>query len=227
FPFLFANEKESDALVDGPVGRKLHAKLEEKGLVGLSYWELGFRQITNSKRPLAKVEDIDGLKLRVIPNPINVAWVKALGANPTPMPFPEVYAGLEQKAIDGQENPVAVIASSKFFEVQKHIAMTNHQYNPQSVVISKKFWDGLSGAEKKLLDDAADEAAKTQREANRAALATNLELLKKNGMQVTTFAPAEVAKLRDKMKPVIAQFSANVGEATVTEVMGELAKMRR
>ncbi len=227
FPFLFANEKESDALVDGPVGRKLHARLEEKGLVGLSYWELGFRQITNSKRPLAKVEDIEGLKLRVIPNPINVAWVKALGANPTPMPFPEVYAGLEQKAIDGQENPVAVIASSKFFEVQKHIALTNHQYNPQSVVMSKKFWDGLSAAEKKLLDDAADEAAKTQREANRAALASNLEVLKKGGMQVTTFAPAEVAKLRDKMKPVIAQFSANVGEATVTEVMGELAKMRR
>jgi TRAP-type transport system periplasmic protein len=227
FPFLFANEKESDTLVDGPVGRKLHAKLEEKGLVGLSYWELGFRQITNSKRPLTKVEDIDGLKLRVIPNPINVAWVKALGANPTPMPFPEVYAGLEQKAIDGQENPVAVIASSKFYEVQKHIALTNHQYNPQSVVISKKFWDGLSAAERKLLDDAADEAAKTQREANRAALASNLELLKKNGMQVTTFAPAEVAKLREKMKPVIAQFSANVGEATVTEVMGELAKMRR
>jgi tripartite ATP-independent transporter DctP family solute receptor len=227
FPFLFANEKESDALVDGPVGRKLHARLEEKGLVGLSYWELGFRQITNSRRPLNKVEDIEGLKLRVIPNPINVAWVKALGANPTPMPFPEVYAGLEQKAIDGQENPVAVIASSKFFEVQKHIALTNHQYNPQSVVISKKFWDNLSAAEKKLLDDAADEAAKSQREANRAALASNLELLKKGGMQVTTFAPAEVAKLRDKMKPVIAQFSANVGEATVTEVMAELAKMRR
>jgi tripartite ATP-independent transporter DctP family solute receptor len=227
FPFLFANEKESDALVDGPVGRKLHAKLEEKGLVGLSYWELGFRHITNSKRPLNKVEDIEGLKLRVIPNPINVAWVKALGANPTPMPFPEVYAGLEQKAIDGQENPVAVIASSKFFEVQKHIALTNHQYNPQSVVMSKKFWDGLSAAEKKLIDDAADEAAKTQREANRAALASNLELLKKNGMQVTSFPPAEVAKLREKMKPVIAQFSANVGEATVNEVAAELAKMRK
>ena len=101
FPFLFANEKESDAIVDGPVGKKLHAKLEEKGIVGLSYWELGYRQMTNSKRPLNKVEDIDGLKLRVIPNPINVAWVKALGANPTPMPFPEVYSGLEQKAIDG------------------------------------------------------------------------------------------------------------------------------
>jgi TRAP-type C4-dicarboxylate transport system substrate-binding protein len=156
-----------------------------------------------------------------------VAWVKALGANPTPMPFPEVYGGLEQKAIDGQENPVAVIASSKFFEVQKHIVLSNHQYNPQSVVMSKKFWDSLSPAEKKIVDEAADEAAKTQREAGRAALAANLDTLRKNGMQVTQFAPAEVAKLREKMKPVITQFTANVGEATVSEVMAELAKMRR
>lgn len=226
FPFLFANEKESDALVDGPVGKKLHAKLEEKGLIGLSYWELGYRQMTNSKRPLNKVEDIDGLKLRVIPNPINVAWVKALGANPTPMPFPEVYGGLEQKAIDGQENPISVIAANKFWEVQKNIALTNHQYNPQSVIFSKKIWDGMSAAEKKILDDAADEAAKTQREAGRAAVAANLDLLKKNGMTVTEFPPAEVAKLREKMKPVIAQFSASVGEETVKEVTAELAKMR-
>jgi len=227
FPFLFASEKESDALVDGPEGKKLHAKLEEKGLIGLSYWELGYREITNSKRPLTTVDDIAGLKLRVIPNPINVAWVKALGANPTPMPFPEVYGGLEQKAIDGQENPISVIAANKFWEVQKYITLTNHQYNPQSVIFSKKIWDTLSPAEKKILDDSADEAAKTQRTAARAALASNLDLLKKNGMTVTELPPAEVAKLREKMKPVIAQFSASVGETTVNEVMAELAKMRK
>ena len=227
FPFLFANEKESDAIVDGPVGKKMHALLEAKGLVGLSYWELGYRQITNGKRPLNKVEDIAGLKLRVIPNPINVAWVKALGANPTPLPFPEVYGAMEQGAIDGQENPISVIAANKFWEVQKNIALTNHQYNPQSVIFSKKVWDTLSAAEKKLIDDAADEAAIFQRKESRAAVAANLELLKKNGMAVTQFSPAEVAKLRDKMKPVIAQFSANVGEATVNEMMAELAKLRK
>jgi TRAP-type transport system periplasmic protein len=227
FPFLFANEKESDAIVDGPVGVKMHKLLESKGIIGLSYWELGYRQMTNGKRPLNKVEDIAGLKLRVIPNPINVAWVKALGANPTPMPFAEVYGGLEQGAIDGQENPIGVIAANKFWEVQKHIALTNHQYNPQSVIFSKKVWDSLSATEKKILDDSADEAAKGQREAARAAVASNLDLLKKNGMTVTTFSPAEVTKLREKMKPVIAQFSANVGEATVTEMMAELAKLRK
>ena len=227
FPFLFASEKESDAIVDGPVGKKMHALLEARGLVGLSYWELGYRQMTNSKRPLTKVDDIAGLKLRVIPNPINVAWVKALGANPTPLPFPEVYSAMEQGAIDGQENPISVIAANKFWEVQKNIALTNHQYNPQSVIFSKKVWDTLTPAEKKLIDDAADDAAITQRKESRAAVAANLELLKKNGMAVTQFPPAEVAKLREKMKPVIAQFSASVGDATVNEMMAELAKLRK
>jgi len=227
FPFLFANEKESDAIVDGPVGKKMHGLLEAKGLIGLSYWELGYRQITNSKRAVNKVEDLEGLKLRVIPNPINIDWVKALNANPTPMPFPEVYGGLEQKAIDGQENPISVIAANKFWEVQKHIVLSNHQYNPQSVIMSKKVWDSLTPAERKLIDDAADEAAKTQRAESRAAVAANLELLKKNGMTVTQLPPAEVAKLREKMKPVIAKYSANVGDATVNEMMAELAKLRK
>ena len=227
FPFLFANEKESDAIVDGPVGKKMHALLQEKGLVGLSYWELGYRHMTDSKRPLNKVEDIEGLKLRVIPNPINVDWVKALGANPTPLPFPEVYGALEQKAIDGQENPIAVIAANKFWEVQKYVALTNHQYNPQSVIFSKKVWDTLSPAEKKIIDDSSDEATKFQREQSRAAVAANVELLRKNGMTITQFSPAEVTKLRDKMKPVIAKYTASVGEATVNEVLAELAKMRK
>jgi TRAP-type C4-dicarboxylate transport system substrate-binding protein len=172
------------------------------------------------------VEDIEGLKLRVIPNAINVDWVKALGANPTPLPFPEVYAALEQKAIDGQENPISVIAANKFWEVQKNIALTNHQYNPQSVIFSKKVWDTLSATERKIIDDAADAAVKAQRQASRAAVAANLELLKKNGMVVTQFSPAEVAKLREKMKPVIDKYSAALG-STVTEVQAELAKLRK
>jgi len=226
FPFLFANEKESDAIVDGPIGKKMHLMLEEKGIIGLSYWELGFRNITNSKRAMTKVEDIEGLKLRVIPNAINVDWVKALGANPTPMPFPEVYAALEQKAIDGQENPISVIAANKFWEVQKFVALTNHQYNPQSVIFSKKVWDTLSPTERKIIDDSADEATKTQREQSRASLAANLELLKKNGMTITQFSPAELVKLREKLKPVIDKHTALVGPLA-GEVVAELAKMRK
>jgi tripartite ATP-independent transporter DctP family solute receptor len=227
FPFMFASTREADAVLDGPFGKKMHAKLEEKGLVGLTYWELGFRNITNSKRPLLKVEDIAGLKLRVIPNPINVDWVKALDANPTPLPFPEVYAALEQKAIDGQENPVTVINANKFYEVQKFAAITNHQYNPQSVMISKKFWDTLSAAEKQIVQDAAVEAGKYQREQARSQVAAALDNMKKNGMQVTEFPAAEVLKFADKMKPVISKHAATAGEATVTELLAELAKLRK
>jgi TRAP-type transport system periplasmic protein len=227
FPFLFANAKEADTIVDGPFGKNLHAKLADKGIVGLAYWELGFRDLTNSKRPINKVEDIAGLKLRVIPNPINIDWVKALDANPTPLAFPELYAALEQKAVDGQENPVSVILANKFAEVQKHLALTHHQYNPQSVIISKRIWDTMSAAEKKIIEDAAVEAAKYQRQVSRELAASQLAELKKAGMQVTELPPAEVAKLREKMKPVIAKHSATVGEATVKEVQAELAKLRK
>jgi tripartite ATP-independent transporter DctP family solute receptor len=226
FPFMFANAKEADAVVDGAFGQKLHAKLAEKGLVGLAYFELGFRNMTNSKRPIARVEDIEGLKLRVIPNAINVDWVKALGANPTPMAFTELYAALEQKAVDGQENPLSVILANKFAEVQKHLALTNHQYNPQSLVFSKKVWDTLSADEKKVLQDSAAEAGKFQRQVNRDKAAGDLDALKKAGMQVTEFSAAEQAKLRDKLKPVIDKHGASLA-ATVAELQGELGKLRK
>jgi len=227
FPFMFTNSKEADAVVDGPFGKKMHARLDAKGLVGLTYYELGFRAITNSKRAITKVEDIAGLKLRVIPNPINLDWVKALGANPTPLAFPEVYAALEQGAIDGQENPVTVIAANKFYEVQKHLALTNHQYNPQSVVISKKFWDTLSGAEKKLIADAANESTIYQRQQAREQAKTALDAVKKGGMQVTELPAAEVDKLRDKMRPVVAKYAVTVGQDVVKELQDELAKARK
>jgi TRAP-type transport system periplasmic protein len=226
FPFMFANGKEADAVVDGPFGKKLHAKLDAKGLVGLTFWELGFRNITNSKRPITKVEDIEGLKLRVIPNAINVDWVKALGANPTPLPFPEVYAALEQKAIDGQENPLTVIAANKLFEVQKYVTLTNHQYNPQSVLISKKFWDTLSAAEQKIVGDAAAESSIYQRQQARDQASTALEAVKKGGMQVSELSPAELAKFREKMKPVVEKHGA-ASAATLAELNAELAKLRK
>lgn len=226
FPFMFASTKEADAVVDGPFGKKMHAKLEEKGLVGLAYYELGFRHITNGKRAINKVSDIEGLKLRVIPNPINVDWVKALGANPTPLPFPELYAALEQGAVDGQENPIPTINSAKLYEVQKNLTLTGHQYNPQSVVISKKFWDTLSAAEKKLLADAAIESAKFQRDIARNLEASLLANLKKNGMQVTQLSDSEMSILRDKMRPVTAKYGVVVGQDLVKELQGEIEKVR-
>ena len=227
FPFQLASGKEADFVVDGPFGKMMHAKLQDKGMVGLTYWELGFRNMTNSKRPINTVADMAGLKIRVIPNPINLDWVKALDANPTPMAFPEVYAALESKALDGQENPLSVILANKFSEVQKNLTLTNHQYNPQSVIISKKFWDKLSADEKKLIGDAAVEAGKYQRQVAREAAGTALDALKKAGMQVTELPPAEVDKLRDKMRPVIAKYAVSVGQETVQALQAELAKIRK
>jgi tripartite ATP-independent transporter DctP family solute receptor len=225
-PFLFSDGREADAVADGPFGKGLLAKLADKNLVGLGYWELGFRNLTNSKRAVTKLEDIAGLKLRVIQSPLYIDLFNTLGANATPMPFPELYPALEQKAVDGQENPVSTIRSSKFAEVQKYLTLSRHIYNPQALIVSKKFWDGLSPAEKKIFGDAAAEATQYQRELSRSQEAAALDDLKKAGMQVSEFSPAEMAKVRDKVKPVIEKYSASVGEATVKELYAEIAKAR-
>ncbi|MDM0050033.1 TRAP transporter substrate-binding protein [Variovorax sp. J22R115] len=227
FPFLFNNGQEADAVTDGPFGQKLMAKLEEKGLHGLGYWDLGFRNLTNSKRPIAKADDIAGLKIRVIQSPIYIDLFNTLGANATPLPFPELYSALDQKAVDGQENPNTVILSSKFAEVQKHLTQTRHIYNPQALIVSKKTWDGMSAEEKKIITDAATEATAFQRQVSRGAADSALEALKTAGMTVTELPPAEMAKLREKVKPVIEKYTASVGDATVKELMAEIAKVRK
>ncbi len=227
FPFLFANAQEVDAVTDGPVGKNLMARLADKNLIGLGYWDLGFRNLTNSKRPINRVEDIAGLKIRVIQSPIYIDMFNALGAAATPMPFPEVYPALEQKAIDGQENPFTLIRSSKFYEVQKHLAVTRHVYNPQALLVSRKLWDGLSTDEKRIFTEAAAEATAYQRQLSRSQADEALAELKKLGMQVTEFSSAELQRLRDKVKPVVDKHAAAVGEATVKEVYAELAKVRK
>ncbi len=225
FPFLFDNAKEVDAILDGPVGKQLADKLPEKGLVHLAYYDLGFRQLTNSKRPIKTAEDIVGLKIRVIQSPIYIDTFNALGANSVPMAFPEVYTALEQKAIDGQENPFTVIEANKFQEVQKYLTGTNHMYNPQSMFISKKTWDRLNKDEQQILLDAAKESAVFQRKFSRDAQAAALANLTKT-MEYTELPPAEVAKLRAKLKPVIDKYSAQVGADFAKEVYSEIEKVR-
>ena len=225
-PFLFTNESEADALVDGPIGQGMLAKLADKGMIGLAYWELGFRNLTNSKRPITKVDDIAKLKIRTIQSSIYVDIFNTLGANATPMPFPEVYGALEQNAIDGQENPVATILASRFNEVQKHLALTRHIYNPMALLMSKKFWDTLSPTERKIIGEAAVEAGKFERQVSRQHESQALETLKKSGMQVTELAPGELDKLRQRLKPVVDRASEKTGQEIVTAVYAELAKMR-
>jgi tripartite ATP-independent transporter DctP family solute receptor len=227
FPFLFNSGKEADAVTDGPFGQKLMARLDDKGLHGLGYWDLGFRNLTNSKRPIAAADDIAGLKIRVIQSPIYIDLFSALGANPAPLPFPELYPALDQKAVDGQENPNTTILASKFAEVQKYITQTRHVYNPQALLVSKKTWDGMSADERQILTEAAKDSTVFQRAASRSAADSALEALRKAGMTVSELPPEEMEKLRAKVKPVIDKYSASVGEATVKELMSEIDKVRR
>ncbi|MFT4171172.1 MAG: TRAP transporter substrate-binding protein [Rhodocyclaceae bacterium] len=225
-PFLFNNAQEADAIIDGPFGKKLFDKLPEKSLIGLNYWDLGFRSVTNSKRAITKVEDLDGIKLRVLQSPVYIDMFNALGANAVPMPFPEVYTALEQHAVDGQENPATTILSSKFYEVQKYFSVTRHIYNPQALIVSKKLWDQLSPEERKIIQDAATEATAYQRKLSRDSDQAAIDALRKNGMQINEVSAAEMARFRDKVKPVVAKAAQTIGEATVNELNTEITKAR-
>ena len=227
FPFLFANARQADAMVDGPLGKALAAKLPEKGVIVLGFFDLGFRNVTNSKRPITKGADLEGLKLRVIPNPVFLETFKTFKANPVPMAFAELYGALEAKAVDGQENPFAVIASSKFYEVQKYVSGTNHVYATNPIQISKKFWDRLSPAEHKILQEAATEAALWQRTVSREVSAKALNELTAKGMVYNDLPPAELAKMRAEVRPVYDKFSAAYDPAIVTLFKSELERVSK
>lgn len=225
FPFLFGTPQEAFAVADGPVGTRLMNKLPQHGLIGLGMWDLGFRNMTNSRRPIARPEDVQGLKLRVIASPIYLDLANALGANPVPMAFPELYGALESHAVDGQENPLAVIETSKFNEVQKYLSLTRHVYTAMPVLMSKKTWDSMSATERKIIVDAEREARTEQRKISLRQEAQTLDALKKV-MQVNDIAPSEVTRLRQKVQPVIDKYTREVGEAVVKEVNAELARLR-
>jgi TRAP-type transport system periplasmic protein len=227
FPFLFSNSNQADAMVDGPLGKMLSSRLAEKGIVVLAFFDLGARNVTNSKRPITKAEDLDGLKLRVIPNPVFLDTFKTFKANPIPMPFAELYGALESKAVDGQENPYSVILSSKIYEVNKYVSGTNHVYATNPVQISKRFWDKLSPVEQKLLQDAAIEAQNYQRVVSREAAGKAVAELKAKGMLHNVIAPAEVARMRAEVKPVHDKFSAAYDPAVMTLFKSELDRVSK
>ena len=227
FPFSISSYQQADALLDGPLGQALIAKLPEKGLVSLGYWDLGFRNVTNSRRAIAKPEDLDGLKLRVIPNPVFIDTFKAFKANPVPMPFAELYGALESKAVDGQENPFAVILSNKFFEVQKFVSATNHVYATNIILVSKRFWDKLSPAEQKIMQDAANESRSYQREVSRAAAQKAVAELQAKGMQFNEVPAAEQARMAQIAKTATDKFAASYDPALIKLYNDELARARR
>jgi tripartite ATP-independent transporter DctP family solute receptor len=225
-PFLFNDAKEVDLVLDGPIGRKLLDRLPEKGLMGLCYFETGFRHVTNSRRPVARLEDFKGLKIRTIQNPVFIDVFNTLGANATPLAFTEVFTALESRAIDGQETPYSNIHGNRFYEVQKHVSNTGHIYGAAVILVSKKFWDQLSGDEQKVLQESCGPARDHQRKYSRDNDPKLLAELKAKGMVYTEIAPAERARMREALKPVYLKYAKNLGEDVVAQTLSVVAASR-
>lgn len=193
-PFMFSSPAQAFKLLDGPLGQELAQKTADKGMILLGTWDNGIRQMTNSKRPIGKVEDMKGLKMRVPPDATLVDIMQALGAEAQQIKFAELYVALQQGVVDGQENPLVNIHASKLYEVQKHLALTNHQFQMTPLLMSKRTWDRLSDADKKAVQEAAAEATALQRKLSADADAKLLDDLKAKGVQVTTVDKAAFAK---------------------------------
>jgi len=222
FPFLFGSEQEAEKVLDGATGQKLLDKLPAKGLIGLAYWENGFFNATNSKHPIQKHEDFQGLKFRAIQAKISQETVKALGANPVPLAVPELYTALETRTVDGQGTPSAVIAALKLNEVQKYLSLTKHSYGAFVPLVSKKFWDGLSPADQAALREAALETRGFQRGVAREQAKSAEASMAAKGLLINDVSPAERQRMRDKVKPVWDMFAKDVGADLLAEVTGQL-----
>jgi tripartite ATP-independent transporter DctP family solute receptor len=225
-PFLFSNEKEADQLLDGKVGDWFTAKMPAVGVINLAWWENGFRHTTNSKRPITKAEDFEGVKMRVMQNTIFIDTFKTLGSNAVPMAFSEVYSALETKTVDGQENPFNNIENMKFYEVQKYLTLTKHAYSPTLVLFSKKVWDTLSPQEQATLKDCAIVGRDEQRKVNRKMAEASLANLKSHGMQVNEISPAEMARIRAKTAVIQEHHAKTIGPEAIGMVSAELKRIR-
>jgi TRAP-type transport system periplasmic protein len=226
-PYLIDNEKEADALLDGPIGNRINAELEKFDLINLGYWENSFRHATNSKRPITKWEDMQGLKMRVLPSNVYVDIFKTLGTTAQPMPFSEVIPALETKAIDGQDNSIINIETLKIYEVQKYLSLTKHTYTPLPLLYSRKLFLQLSGDEQKAVKDCAVVGRDAQRKASREVTDKALQSLKAKGMQVNEISPAEIARFREKTRPVWDRQAATIGADFIAAADAELAKIRK
>lgn len=226
FPFLFRDFEEVDAILDGDIGQELLEMLPSRQLVGLAYFDFGFRQFHNSKRPIETISDLSGLKLRVQPTPIYTSIVNAWGANAVPMAFPETYTAIEQRAIDGMSNPIVNVLDGKYFEVTEYLSLTNHIYQPGWIGIGQRSWDRLSATEQSILREAASEAAAYQRAESRRIAQEALGELETLGVSINTVSPEVLVAMGDMARGVTEQFTQEIGADFVARLHGELESLR-
>lgn len=214
-PFLFRDKAHAHAVLDGPIGQELLSKFDSKGMKALAWGENGVRHMTNNKRAVNAPEDLKGLKMRTMENPVHIAAYKGFGIITTPMAFPEVFTALQQGTVDGQENPLSVIMAAKFEQVQKHLSLTGHVYSPAVLLMNKAAFDKLSAADKQIFLDSAKEAVK----ANRARVAEDdakgVADLRSKGMQVIE---VDKAKFVAALGPVNADFEKQFGKANIDKI---------
>ena len=224
-PYIFINEAQADKVLDGPAGAKLLKGLEAKGLVGLTFWENGFREMTNNTRPIKTPADLKGLKMRTQQNRLHMKYFTDLGANPTPLPFTEIYNSLATKLVDGQENPLSLIATNKFYEQQKYVSITDHVYSSVPVYYSKAKWDKLPPDVQKQVKDTVHEMRLWQRQLGRDQQKAYVDEIAKKS-QVYTLSDAEKAAFQKAAEPAFEWAKKEYGaayESTLKEVL-EAAK---
>lgn len=226
FPFVFQSGEEFDRVMDGAMGKQLSDKAFEKGWVVLAYMHNGFRNTTNSRRPITKWEDYNGLKLRVIQNAMYIDMFKQLGANPTPMPVTEVFTALETKAVDGQENPLAQIVTMKMQEVQKYLSMTQHSINAEALLMGRKTWERLSKDQQAIVMAAANEAKAWRRQNFKAIEGQMFDTVKAAGMLINEVSLAERQRMATQLKPVIDHQNERVGEDFARQFYAEVVRVR-
>ncbi|MDB5842139.1 MAG: dctP [Herminiimonas sp.] len=215
-PYLFRDTAHVRSVMDGPIGQEFLKKFEAKGIKGLAWGDNGFRHMTNNKRPVHGPEDLKGLKLRTQENPVHVKAYRAFGVQPTPMAFAELFTALQQGTVDGQENPLAVITSSKFYQVQKHLSLTGHVYSITGFLMSKPIYDKLSEADKKAFLEAAKEAVKVNRQRLDNDDRDAVTFLRSNGMQVVE--SVDRAKFQAALAPLNSDFEKQFGKANLDAI---------
>jgi tripartite ATP-independent transporter DctP family solute receptor len=215
-PFLFRDYDHARKVMDGPIGQDLQKKMAAKGLINLAWTENGFRHMTNSKRPIVQASDASGLKMRTMENKVHMDGYKTFGILPTPMPFPELFTALQQGTVDGQENPIPVILSSKFSQVQKHLSLTGHVYSPAALILSPAVWNKLSDADKKVFTEAAKKGAAAQRKKVNDDESSGIAQLKADGMQVVEKVDGE--SFRKAVAPAYAQYAREFGADKIAAI---------
>ena len=225
-PFLFRTPEEAYAVMDGPFGETLNEKLDAVGLVNLGYWENGFRNMSNSQRPIKTWEDFEGMKVRVMQNNIFLDTFSNFGANATPMSFGEVFSALETKAIDAQENPYVTIDTSKFYEVQSYISETKHAYTPFLFLFSKAIFNTYSAEEQQALRDCTTVGRDVERSAIQELNQESLKKMEDAGLQFNTIAPEDQAQMLEKSQIVYEKHKDEIGADVVDQVQATLAELR-